>query len=109
LTRAVATEGPDKYALGALPEIDCESLLPLCGARCCTHAFVLWKQDIDEGVVRTDGTCSNRIARRADGFCVHNAEGRCSVYVNRPAGCRTYDCRRDSRIWADFASLTPAK
>jgi hypothetical protein len=24
------------------------------------------------------------------------------VYANRPTICRTYDCRNDARIWADF-------
>jgi Fe-S-cluster containining protein len=37
-----------------------------------------------------------------DGACTHREGHFCSVYDNRPAVCRTYDCRRDKRIWSDY-------
>ncbi len=94
----------DKYALAQLPEIDCEARLPLCRARCCTFVFPLSAQDLDERVVRWDYARPYQIGRRDDGYCVHNEAGtcRCNVYTQRPAVCRTYDCRRDTRIWVDF-------
>jgi hypothetical protein len=30
------------------------------------------------------------------------------VYEHRPAICRTYDCRKDPRIWIDFEKRIPA-
>lgn len=100
---------PDKYALRDLPQIDCASLLPLCRARCCTMSFPLSVQDLDERVVRWNYGSPYNIARREDGYCVHHEPGRgCGVYPHRPGVCRTYDCRRDRRIWIDFEKRIPA-
>jgi Fe-S-cluster containining protein len=106
----VIADPVDKYAMGALPEIDCEARLPLCRARCCTLVFPLSAQDLDERVVRWDYGRPYQIARRDDGYCVHNEPGtcHCSVYAQRPAICRGYDCRRDPRIWVDFEQRIPA-
>ena len=40
-----------------------------------------------------------------DGYCVHLEPGNsgCSIYEHRPVPCRAFDCRKDSRIWLDFA------
>jgi Fe-S-cluster containining protein len=101
---------PDKYALEQLPQIDCEARLPLCQARCCTLVFPLSIQDLDERVVRWDYGKPYQIARRPDGYCVHNRAGtcQCEVYEQRPGICRTYDCRNDKRIWIDFEKRIPA-
>jgi Fe-S-cluster containining protein len=95
---------PDKYSITKLPEIDCGARMPLCRARCCTLVFPLSTQDLDERVLRWDYGKPYLIARRPDGYCVHNEAGtcRCTVYEQRPAVCRTYDCRGDRRIWIDF-------
>jgi Fe-S-cluster containining protein len=98
---------PDKYALRDLPQIDCASRLHLCKARCCMLSFALSVQDLDERVVRWNYGLPYRIARRPDGYCVHN-DGGCTVYEHRPAVCRTYDCRQDRRIWIDFDKGIPA-
>jgi len=102
---------PDKYELGDLPAIPCAELIPLCKARCCKLAFRLSFQDLDEGVVEWDYAMPYVVRRRpTDGLCVHNdARGACSVYEKRPASCRTYDCRKDPRIWADFEKRIPAR
>jgi Fe-S-cluster containining protein len=101
----------DKYALKDLPQIDCDARLPLCRARCCTLTFPLSYQDLEERVVRWDYGRPYQIGRREDGYCVHNSpETRgCTVYQNRPAICRTYDCSKDKRIWADFEKRIPAQ
>jgi Fe-S-cluster containining protein len=100
---------PDKYALADLPQIDCAARLPLCRARCCTFSFPLSVQDLDERVVRWNYAAPYRIAQRPDGCCVHLGEGgECGVYANRPGVCRSYDCRRDPRIWVDFERRIPA-
>ena len=100
---------PDKYKLEKLPEIDCEARLPLCKARCCTLQFPLSVQDLDERVVRWDYGRPYQIGRRPDGYCVHNEAGtcHCTIYEQRPAICRTYDCRSDKRIWIDFEQRIP--
>lgn len=100
---------PDKYALGDLPDVDCAALLPICQARCCKLHFPLSVQDLDERVVRWNYARPYQIAKRPDGYCVHNEGGRCGVYAHRPAICRTYDCRNDRRIWADFEKRIPAE
>ena len=101
---------PDKYAIKQLPSIDCAARMPLCRARCCTLVFPLSTQDLDERVLRWDYGKPYLIARRPDGYCVHNEAGtcRCNVYEQRPAVCRTYDCRGDKRIWTDFDRRIPA-
>lgn len=103
-------EAPDKYALTGLPQIDCAARLQLCHARCCTLLVPLSPQDLDERIVRWDYGRPYLIARREDGFCAHSEPGtcRCTIYENRPAPCRTYDCRGDTRIWRDFDKRIPA-
>jgi Fe-S-cluster containining protein len=100
----------DKYAVTDLPDIDCDARLHLCRARCCTFTFPLSFQDLDERVVRWDYEHPYRIARNDSGYCVHNDVGRrtCTVYDQRPAVCRTYDCRKDARVWLDFEKRLPA-
>jgi Fe-S-cluster containining protein len=106
----VLSEVADKYKLTQLPNIDCDARIPLCKARCCTLTFPLSTQDLDERVVRWDYGKPYYIGRRADGYCVHNQEETrgCGVYHQRPAICRTYDCRKDPRIWQDFEKRIPA-
>ena len=100
----------DKYTVaGADPP--CAELLPLCQARCCRLRFALSSQDLDEGVIRWDHGRPYLIRHEADGACAHLArtgDGGCSAYAHRPTPCRTYDCRRDPRVWIDFERRIPA-
>ncbi|MCX5743308.1 MAG: YkgJ family cysteine cluster protein [Proteobacteria bacterium] len=112
--QAVVTIGStvDKYALDSatLPQIDCAALIPLCKGRCCKLVFPLSFQDLDEGVVRWEYGAPYQIRHGDDGYCVHSkpeARG-CGVYAQRPHICRTYDCRKDARIWTDFDNRIPA-
>lgn len=100
----------DKGKLEDLPQIDCESRISLCKARCCRLVFPLSFQDLDEGIVQWDYSSPYQIRRKPDGYCVHydSGSGRCLVYANRPAACRAYDCRNDKRIWIDFERRIPA-
>lgn len=100
---------PDKYALRDPPDIDCGSLMPLCQGRCCSFLFHLSFQDLDEGSVRWDYERPYQIRTEPDGRCTHQIEqGRCEVYRQRPATCRSYDCRQDPRVWLDFERRIPA-
>ena len=100
----------DKYADGESVEIDCASRIPLCQARCCSFAFFLTEQDVDEGVARWDYGNPYWIKRAADGYCVHaDPETRsCGIHACRPHVCRKYDCRNDPRVWIDFDARIPA-
>jgi Fe-S-cluster containining protein len=104
------SENVDKYQLTDLPVIDCEARIPLCQGRCCKLYFSLSFQDLDEHIVKWDYSRPYGIRRRNDGYCVHNDPGTrgCGVYQHRPAICRTYDCRKDARIWIDFEKRIPA-
>ncbi len=94
----------DKYALEDLPKIDCASIMPICEARCCKLNVFLSAQDLDEGLMTWDYGKPYQIRKREDDYCWHSEPGthRCGVYQHRPAVCRTYDCRKDKRIWVDF-------
>ncbi len=48
--------------------------------------------------------------RESDGYCVYSDEETrgCGVYRRRPGVCRSYDCRADKRVWADFERRLPA-
>ncbi len=94
----------DKYHLQDLPEIDCLSRLPLCGARCCTFTHLLSTQDLQEGQLEWELARPYVIRSDPSGYCVHHCKEsqRCRLYEARPASCRRYDCREDKRIWQDF-------
>lgn len=85
--------------------------MPPCGARCCTLSFALSTEDLDEGVSRWDYGQPYLIRQHAtDGYCVHNdpdSHG-CTVHPHRPRVCRSYDCRKDKRIWIDYEQQIPA-
>jgi Fe-S-cluster containining protein len=100
----------DKYQVPTA-DIDCAARLPLCRARCCTLSFELSRQDLDEGKVRWELEDPYLIRHESDGYCTHfdrAAGGGCTIYEHRPAACRGYDCRGDSRIWIDFDARIPA-
>lgn len=98
----------DKYAYQPVVQIDCASLVHLCHAACCKLPFALSKQDVREGILHWDLGQPYVIAQGRHGYCSHFEEGasRCSVWANRPVPCRSFDCRKDKRIWLDFESKT---
>lgn len=109
-TRVSLDLGGDKYATPG-PDIPCAELLPLCKARCCRLSFALSTADLDEGIIRWDYGQPYLIRQRAtDGYCVHNDPSThfCTVHEARPRVCRTYDCRKDDRVWVDYEQRIPA-
>jgi hypothetical protein len=100
---------PDKRAVET-PPIDCASLLPLCKARCCTLAVALSAEDLAERRLAWDIYEPYRLARKkTTGYCQYaRADGGCRCYEDRPATCRTYDCRDDRRVWLDWEKKIPA-
>ena len=101
--------GPDKYEAEPVV-IDCQDRLPLCRAACCRLRFALSPQDVEEGIVQWEIPAPYLNRQRADGYCVHcdAGTGGCGIYENRPLVCRQYDCRSDTRIWADFERRIPS-
>jgi len=107
--RVKLNQDVDKYKLVG-PDIPCDELIPLCRGRCCTLHFPLTSQDLDERVVKWNYLQPYVIRQRADDkYCVHNdpTTRGCTVYHHRPAVCRTYDCRKDKRIWVDYEKRIP--
>lgn len=101
----------DKYQVES-PPIPCEDNLALCKGACCRLVFHLSMQDLDEGVVRWKYDEPYRIRHDADGYCTHwrrGPGGGCEVYAQRPAVCRSYDCRKDARIWVDYDRREPSE
>lgn len=96
----------DKYSIPPedLPVIDCEARYPLCHAACCSLRFALSRQDLAEGIMRWEYGDPYLNRHGPDDRCVHLDRGtyHCTIYQNRPRICRTYNCSKDSRIWADF-------
>jgi Fe-S-cluster containining protein len=99
----------DKYSFDGAVTIDCASRVHLCKAQCCTFAFYLTEQDLDEGVVRWDYGRPYWIQTGENGHCIHCEPGtlRCRIHHNRPYVCRVYDCRNDKRVWHDFEGMIP--
>jgi Fe-S-cluster containining protein len=103
--KVMLAKSEDKYTSQHAVSINCASRIHLCKARCCTFAFYLTEQDLDEGIVRWDYGRSYWVQRRADGYCVYFQPGsmNCRIHANRP-----YDWREDERVWIDFEEMIPA-
>lgn len=99
----------DKYQVHS-SDVDCASLIPLCGARCCGFTVTLSGQDIAERKLPFDIAEPYRLPHDpATRRCVcAGADGACTVYEHRPGACRAYDCRHDARVWVDFEARIPA-
>lgn len=109
-TRVSLDLGGPKYETPS-PPVPCEELIPLCGGRCCTLSFSLSTEDLDEGVIRWDYGQPYLIRQRSsDGYCVHSDPDTraCTVHRYRPRVCRSYDCRKDKRVWIDYEQRIPA-
>ena len=101
---ALTDDEKDKYAYEGAVQIDCENRIPLCRGACCRLSFALTVQDLEEGAVKWALGRPYMIRHDADGYCHHleRETKQCGIYDQRPIVCRSYDCRKDKRIWADF-------
>lgn len=99
----------DKYEMPNSP-VDCEKRIPICHARCCSFTVEMSRQDLEEGLLLWEIEQPYVLRHESDGLCSHldRRTRFCGVYQNRPAACRTYDCRNDERIWLDFEKMIPA-
>ena len=87
-------------------KVDCEKRKHICHAACCALAYPLSLQDINQGIRWSLGKPFMN-ARGTDGYCVHLDRDtfRCTIYEQRPAVCRQYNCHNDSRVWLDFDKM----
>jgi Fe-S-cluster containining protein len=109
LELALLDDRRDKYSHPETAVVDCTTRLPLCRAACCAIDRALSAQDVEEGAVRWDLARPYRLRRADGGGCCHLGadDRRCTVYAQRPLGCRTYSCSADPRIWKDFERRIP--
>lgn len=100
---------PDKYAVEN-SEVDCAARMHLCHGRCCAFSIPLSAQDLREGKLEWQIDKPYYLAKASTGYCTYQQEatGFCGNYEHRPATCRRYDCRDDSRVWIDFEKMIPA-
>jgi Putative zinc- or iron-chelating domain len=91
------------------PEIDCAARLHLCQARCCRFDVSLSAQDVADGIpwVVDEPYLMPRDPYTKQCVCM-DGQGACTIYEQRPASCRVYDCRGDARVWIDFEARIPA-
>ena len=109
LELALLDDRRDKYSHPDTAVVDCTARLPMCRAACCAIDRTLSAQDVEEGAVRWDLARPYRLRRVDGGGCCHLGadDRRCTVYAQRPLGCRTYSCSGDPRIWKDFERRIP--
>ena len=102
----------DKYGFQEQVEFNCRQYQPVCRMACCRIPFALSKQDIREGIVNWSLGEPYLIEHSTDGYCIHldQETSGCTIYTNRSVPCRAFDCRKDDRIWLDFANqkINPA-
>jgi Fe-S-cluster containining protein len=101
---ALTDDDQDKYDYQSEVHVDCENRINICRGACCRLRFALTTQDLEEGKVKWELGHPYMIRHDSDGYCHHVERGscQCGIYESRPVVCRSYDCRRDKRIWADF-------
>ncbi|HEX2054727.1 MAG TPA: YkgJ family cysteine cluster protein [Actinomycetota bacterium] len=90
--------------------INCAERVHLCKAVCCKLNFVLTPSEVRSGKVKWDPKLPYLIAHGEDGYCAHldHSKG-CTIFEDRPALCRRFDCRTDGRVWIDFEGMIPNK
>ncbi len=81
-----------------------------CG-RCCDfkaydHRLYI---TIAEFARFVDGIGSENIKPMTNGVCPYQADGKCSVYSHRFAGCRIFNCKIDSDIQNQLSEETLTK
>lgn len=108
--RATQLTGPRLYqSLADVAEpkdLDCSAHHQSCGAACCTSfSVVLTAEEAASNKYLWDIAFPYRLLVDEAGTCVYfdRTSLSCTIWADRPAACRTFDCRKDDRIWDDYA------
>jgi Fe-S-cluster containining protein len=92
--------------------VDCKDRLEHCRSVCCTFQFALTKKEVRAKKLIHNPERPFFIKRDKDGYCPHleRTTLRCSVWPDRPARCRKFDCRTDPEVWLDAGArlINPA-
>lgn len=86
-------------------DLDCSAHHAICDAACCTSFNVfLTAEEAASNKYLWDVAMPYRLLVDEDGRCVYfdNITHRCTIWKDRPASCRNFDCRSDDRIWDDY-------
>ena len=88
-------------------KVDCEARWHICHGVCCMLDFALSQEEVESGKIKWDLGRPYYIRHEANGLCAHNDKGtgKCRIYEDRPAICRSYSCAEDRRIWKDFEKM----
>ena len=98
---------PERNGDGGV-EIDCADRIAVCRAACCWLSVPLTRSEVLARRHQIDAKAPFYMRRTTEGKCPHlDNNCKCSVYADRPAACRNYQCSRDKRIWRDFTMKIP--
>ncbi len=96
----------DKYTFDQEVHVDCESRLHICKAVCCKFPFALSRQDVEEGIIRSEFGRPYLIAHGDAGYCIHLDRDtyKCTVREHRTVPCRGFDCKDNEKwhVWVDY-------
>jgi hypothetical protein len=107
--RTTQLSGPHLYqSLADVAEptgLDCSTHHETCGATCCTSfSVVLTAEEAASNKYLWDIAFPYRLLVDEHGTCVYfdRTSLSCTIWNDRPAACRTFDCRKDDRIWSSY-------
>ena len=86
-------------------DLDCSAHHATCAAACCNSFNVFLTEDeAASNKYLWDVAMPYRLLVDDDGTCVYfDRDGyKCSIWKDRPASCRNFDCRTDGRIWESY-------
>ena len=108
-TRAQLLTGPRTAVpppdIQAPKDLDCSAHYPQCEAACCTSFNVfLTAEEAASNKYLWDLAMPYRLLVDDDGMCVYfdAVNFKCTIWKDRPASCRNFDCRTDGRVWEDY-------
>jgi hypothetical protein len=101
----------DKYIFQREAQVDCEGRLSICKSICCKFPFALSRQDVEEGIIRSEFGRPYLIALGDDGYCMYlDRDTSCYTdHQHRPVPRRSFDCRNSERwhVRKDYEKIAP--
>lgn len=87
--------------------LPCQRVPGKCDAPCCKRGAHGWpvavRLEPDEQFAHMHAVFDGAVPYRDDGRCVFlGADDRCTIYDERPRGCRHFNCAKDRQFQAAF-------